>query len=296
MKSKSDIIYKFPLFCSLFALIAAVPLRVYQYFKILEPETGFYNKIDFSVYVIYILLGIAMVIGIAIPLINRKRIITVSQPKKSSVFLVVSIILAVTLIIDSATQLVGYFDLYEQAVSSSAQVTQYVKDQGGNILLIQSVFGAIAAIYFFVTGLAVGIGNSDGTKFKVLAFAPVLWCIFKLLYRFKRTISFVNVSDLLLELFAIVFLMLFFLAFSQVVSAIDASVVYWKLYAYGVPAVTFSLMCFLPRFIVMAVGHSDLLCTHHGISYSDLGVAIYIIFALLSRAKAQTNNSPEQSE
>lgn len=296
MKSKSDIIYKFPLFCSLFALFAAVPLRVYQYFKILEPETGFYNKIDFSVYVIYILLGIAMVIGIAIPLINRKRIITVSQPKKSSVFLVVSIILAVTLIIDSATQLVGYFDLYEQAVSSSAQVTQYVKDQGGNILLIQSVFGAIAAIYFFVTGLAVGIGNSDGTKFKVLAFAPVLWCIFKLLYRFKRTISFVNVSDLLLELFAIVFLMLFFLAFSQVVSAIDASDVYWKLYAYGVPAVTFSLMCFLPRFIVMAVGHSDLLCTHHGISYSDLGVAIYIIYALLSRAKAQTNNSPEQSE
>ncbi len=296
MKGKSDIIYKFPLFCSLFALIAAVPLRVYQYFKILEPETGFYNKIDFSVYVIYILLGIAMVIGIAIPLINRKRIITVSQPKKSSVFLVVSIILAVTLIIDSATQLVGYFDLYEQAVSSSAQVTQYVKDQGGNILLIQSVFGAIAAIYFFVTGLAVGIGNSDGTKFKVLAFAPVLWCIFKLLYRFKRTISFVNVSDLLLELFAIVFLMLFFLAFSQVVSAIDASDVYWKLYAYGVPTVTFSLMCFLPRFIVMAVGHSDLLCTHHGISYSDLGVAIYIIYALLSRAKAQTNNSPEQSE
>lgn len=296
MKSKSDIIYKLPLFCSLFALLVAVPLRVYQYFKILEPETGFYNKIDFSVYVIYFLLGIAMVIGIAIPLINRKNIITVSRPKKSSAFLVISIIIAVTIIVDSASQLISYFDLYEQAVSSSTQIAKYVKDQGGNMLLIQSVFGAIAAIYFFVTGLAVGVGNSDGTKFKVLAFAPVLWCIFKLLYRFKRTISFVNVSDLLLELFAIVFLMLFFLAFSQVVSAIDASDVYWKLYAYGITAAMFTLMCFLPRFIVMAVGHSELLCTHHGISYSDLGVAIYIIYALLSRAKAQTNNTEEQSE
>lgn len=296
MKSKSDIIYKLPLFCALFALLVAVPLRVYQFFKILEPETGFYNSMDFSVYVIYILLGIAMIIGIAVPLINRKNIVTISRPKKSSAFLIISIILAVTIIIDSAGQLISYFDLYEQAVSSSTQVTKYVKDQGGNMLLIQSVLGAISAVYFFVSGLAVGIGNSDGTKFKVLAFAPVLWYIFKLLYRFKRTISFVNVSDLLLELFAIVFLMLFFLAYTQVISAIDASEVFWKLYAYGIPAVMFSLICFLPRFIVMATGNSDLLSTHHGISYSDLGVSIYIVYTLLTRAKARTNNTEEKSE
>lgn len=73
MKSKSDVIYKLPLLVSLCALLVAVPLRVYQYFKILEPETGFYSTIDFSVYIIYALLGIAVITAIVIPLINRKK-------------------------------------------------------------------------------------------------------------------------------------------------------------------------------------------------------------------------------
>ena len=79
MKSKSDIIYKLPLFVSLAALLVSVPLRVYQYFKILEPETGFYSDVNFSVYLIYILLGVAMLGAIIIPMINKKKMITVSS-------------------------------------------------------------------------------------------------------------------------------------------------------------------------------------------------------------------------
>lgn len=293
MKSKSDIIYKLPFFVSLAALLVSVPLRVYQYFKILEPETGFYSDVNFSVYLIYILLGVAMLGAIIIPMINKKKMITVTSVKKSPVFLVLSVILAVTVIVDSAAQLMSYFDLYDQAASSATMVTDYVKNQGGTLLLIQAVSGAVAAVYFFVYGLTVGIGSSDGSKLKILALAPVIWCIFKLLYRFKRTISFVNVSDLLLELFEIVFMMLFFLALAQTVAKIDAPAVFWKLYAYGIPAAMFALICFLPRFIVMITGNSELLNAHHGVSYSDFGVALYIVYNLLTRAKAQTAETEE---
>lgn len=293
MKNKSDVIYKLPLLASLCALLVAVPLRVYQYFKVLEPETGFYSKIDFSVYTMYILLGAAMLIGIIIPMINKKKMIVVTSVKKSPAFLVVSLLLAVTLIFDSACQLMDYFDLYDVANSSGTAVADYVKSQGGSLLLLQSVSGAVAAVYFFVSGLSVGLGNSDGSKLKILALTPVLWCIFKLLYRFKRTISFINVSDLMLELFEIVFLMIFFLALAQTVAKIDAKTVFWKNFAYGVPAVMFALICFLPRFIVMISGNSELLNAHHGISYSDLGVAVYIIYNILSRAKAQITEPEE---
>lgn len=293
MKNKSDVIYKLPLFASLCALLVAVPLRVYQYFKILESDTGFYSKIDFSVYAIYILLGAAMITAIVIPMINKKKIITVSSVKKSPVFLVISLILAVTVIIDSAGQLMDYFDLYDVATSSGSQVTEYVKSQGGTFLMLQAITGAVAAVYFFVSGLSASIGNSDGSRFKLLALAPVIWCIFRLLYRFKRTISFVNVSDLMLELFEIVFLMLFFLAFAQTVAKIDAPAVFWKIFAYGIPAAMFALVCFLPRVIVTITGNSDLLNAHHPIAYSDLGVAVYIIYNLLSRAKAQTIEAEE---
>ena len=114
-----------------------------------------------------------------------------------------------------------------------------------------------------------------------------------LLYKFKRTISFINVSDLLLELFEIVFLMLFFFALAQTVARIDVKTVFWKIFAYGIPAAMFALMCFLPRFILMVTGKSELLNDHYGVSYSDLGAAAYIIYNLLSRAKAQTSEPEE---
>lgn len=293
MKSKSDVIYKLPLLVSLCALLVAVPLRVYQYFKVLEPETGFYSTIDFSVYIIYALLGIAVITAIVIPLINRKKMITVASVKKSPVFLVLSLILAVTIIIDSAGQLMSYFDLYDAAASSGSTIAEYVKKQGGTLLLLQAVSGAIAAVYFFVSGLSVSLGNSDGSKLKLLGLTPVLWCIFRLLYKFKRTISFINVSDLLLELFEIVFLMLFFFSLAQTVARIDVKTVFWKIFAYGIPAAMFALMCFLPRFILMVTGKSELLNDHYGVSYSDLGAAAYIIYNLLSRAKAQTSEPEE---
>lgn len=293
MKSKSDIIYKLPIFISLFALLVTIPLRVYQYFKVLEPDTGFYSEINFSVYVIYFLLGAAMIASIVIPLIHKKQIIPVPSIKKSPAFLVVSLILAITIIIDSAGQLMNYFDLYDSAAASGMAVSEYVKNQGGTLLLLQAVSGAVAAVYFFVSGLAVSIGNMDGSKLKILALTPVLWCIFKLLYRFKRTISFINVSDLMLELFEIVFLMLFFLAFAQTVSKIDVPTVFWKIYAYGIPAAMFALICFVPRFIVMVTGNSDLLNAHHAVSYSDIGAAVYIIYNLLARVKAQTTEPEE---
>lgn len=293
MKNKTDIIYKLPLFVSLLALLVAVPLRVYQYFKVLEPETGFYSSNDISVYVMYILLGASMLLSVLIPLINKKKLITVTSVKKSPAFLVFSLILAVTIIIDSAGQLMNYFDLYDAASAAGGTVTEYVKNQGGTFLLLQAVSGAVAAVYFFVSGLSVSLGNSDGSRLKILGLTPVLWYIFKLLYRFKRTISFTNVSDLMLELFAIVFLMMFFFALAQTVAKIDAQTVFWKIFAYGVPAAMFALMCFLPRFIVMIIGKSELLNTHYGVSYSDLGVAAYIIYNLLSRTKARTADSEE---
>ena len=86
MKTKSDIIYKIPLFSSLCALLVAVPLRVYQYFKVLESDTGFYAKTDFSVYAIYILLGAAMIISVVIPMINKKKMITVKISRFSCHF------------------------------------------------------------------------------------------------------------------------------------------------------------------------------------------------------------------
>ena len=302
MKIKNELIRIAPLFAALCALLIAVPVRIYQCLKIIDAKTGFYNEIDASVYVLYIVLAIGALAGFIIPFIRHKSLKPVSLCGKSLGFTIVSLVMALLLIIDSASQLMEYFDIFSEAASVSAfNVKEYVSAQGGTLLLLQAVSGAFAAIYFFVTGVTIGIGNADSSKYKILALVPTLWCIFRLLYRFKRTISFVNVSDLLLELFFIVFSMMFFFALAQVNSRVDIndkgaemlSSVYWKVFGYGIPASLFALICFLPRFILLITGNSGNINVHYPVNFSDFGFALFTIYTCISAIRAEGNSSVE---
>lgn len=295
MLKNKEIKSAIPLFAAIAALLIAVPVRVYQYSAIINPETGFFDEINASVYVLYIVLALAAVIGIAVPFMKHNTMKLVPVSVKSTGYTVVSLLLAVALIVDSAVQLMAYFDLFSSGAALAANsIKAYISAQGGNLLLLQSITGALSAIYFFATGVAIGLGNSDSSKFKVFALLPSVWCIFRLLYRFKRTISFVNVSDLLLELFFIVFSLMFFFALAQLNSKIDTcdedssmKNVFWKIFGYGIPAAVFGLVIFLPRFICLITGKSECLGSLYGVNYSDFAFAVYAIFTCICATKAE---------
>ncbi len=302
MKTKIDIKKFAPLIIAFAVLVVAVPVRVAQYLKIIDASTGFYNTVDFSVYLLYAVLIIGMLCGLIIPFMKHKSMKPVSLSVKSIGFTVVSLIMAVTLIIDSASQLLSYFELFSTASAYMGMpVGDYISTQGGTLLLLQAIFGALSAVYFFVTGVTIGLGNSDSSKYKLMALLPTLWCIFRLLYRFKRKISFVNVSDLLLELFFIVFSMMFFYALAQVNSKIDIKEkgddlmksIFWKIYGYGVPAAILALICFLPRLILIATGNSDHINSQYPVCISDLGFAVFAIYTCISGLKSNNNTNAE---
>lgn len=282
MKSGKSI-YKIPLYTALVTVVISVPLRIYQYFKVIEPGTGFFDKIDFSVWFLYILLGVCILTSIIVPFIAHNK----SKPVyniSGIPLMIISFLAALGIVADSAVQLMDYFELYDVTnVGAGQTVQQYVSTQGGSLLLGQSITGFLCVAFFFLTGLTAVTGKANYTKFRLFSLVPVLWCVFRLLYRFKRTISFLNVSDLTLELFMIVFMMLFFLAYAQVTTRIEAETAYKKLCIYGVPAAVFALVCFLPRFILLITGNSDLLSEHYGVNYSDLGVAVFIVYNLVAR-------------
>ncbi len=295
MKNKNCLAYQVPLFTVLAALLITVPLRVYQYLKIVNPETGFFDETDFSVIVLYAVLAVAMVVCVAFSYIKHKTfepVTVTNSSKKPLAFLAVSLIMGVGIAVDSFSMLSDYLSLFSENTGSYATVAEYVSAQGGSIILIQAIFGLISAVYFIISGIT-AINKNSALKFKILAIAPVIWCIFRLLFRFKRTISFVNVSDLLLEMFAIVFAMVFFLALAQVNSKIDANTVFWKLFAYGFPAAMFSLVCFLPRIILVITGSSDKINSLYLPNFSDLTFAVYTVFMCISAAKAKASDTKE---
>lgn len=292
-KSKNDsLILRIPFFAVLAAILIAVPLRVYQYAKLINPSTGFFDEKDFSVVFVYGILAVAMVVCIVLPYISHKSIPTVNVGKNSKVFLAVSLIMAAGAVISGVDLITDFIDLISNAPRYLDRdgLSEYISAQGGTLLIVEGFFAALSGFHFLISGLA-SLNENAVSKFRVLALSPVVWCVFRLLYRFKRTIAFTNVSDLFLELFAIVFAMVFFLAFAQIRSKIDAEDIFWKIYAYGLPAAMFALVCFIPKLILLITGKSELINPLHPAYISDLTFAIYAIYVCISASKAETNSN-----
>lgn len=290
-KIKNDsLILRIPFFAVLAAILIAVPLRVYQYAKLINPSTGFFDEKDFSVIVVYGILAVAMIICIVLPYISHKSIPTVTVGKNSKVFLAVSLIMAAGAVISGVDLITDFIDLISNAPRYLDRdgLSAYISAQGGTLLIAEGFFAALSGFHFLISGLS-ALNENTVSKFKILALSPVVWCVFRLLYRFKRTIAFTNVSDLFLELFAIVFAMVFFLAFAQIRSKIDAEDIFWKIYAYGLPAAMFALVCFIPKLILLITGKSELINPLHPVCISDLTFAVYAIYVCISSSKAESN-------
>lgn len=294
-KRTNSTLVTIPFIASLAALLVAVPIRVYQYLKLINPTTGFFDETDFSIFVLYGIIALAMLICIVISYINHKSLQPVAIGKNSKVFLAVSLLMALGTAIDCVSLIAEFSELADKAPINISRefLFEYISSQGGTLTLIEAVFAAISAFYFVLSGLS-SINDNDGKpKFKILALSPVVWCVFRLLYRFKRTIAFINVSDLFIELFSIVMAMVFFLALAQIRSKIDADSIFWKIYAYGLPAAVLALVCFVPRLILVVTGNSDMINPLHSLRISDLTFAVYAIYICVSATKAEPKRISE---
>ncbi|MBQ5592748.1 MAG: hypothetical protein IIU80_07355 [Clostridia bacterium] len=282
----NNIIYKLPLFSTLVAALICIPLRAYHYCKLINPTTGFFDSTDLSIAVLYAVLAVCIAVCVIFAYIKHKSIKPVAIDFSGKGSAIVSLIMAAGIATDAFSVLSDYLALFTTSNGGYISVAEYVSAQGGTIMLAQVASGILTAVYFAVSGLA-AFNRTILPKLRLFTILPVIWCILRLLFRFRRTISFVNVSDLLLELFAIVFSMTFFLALAQVIAKVDASTVFWKLFAYGFPAVMLSLVCFVPRFILVITGNSEQLNPLYTANFCDLTFAIYAIHTCFTAIKAK---------
>lgn len=290
MKAKKD----FP-FLPLFIMAAAsivlfLPLRIYQYFEILEPETGFYQVKDFSVYAMYALMLVVVVFSVVTSLLNKKSLRnTDALSVKGGA--VVYAITALGFVVDACANALEFVEIYNSYVYNFKQtILAHLSKEGGVIFLAQAVFGIVSALYFFALAAGTVSKKDVSSSLRFVAVAPSMWAAMRLLYRFKSTISFTNVSDLLLELFAVVFMMMFFFAFAQTMSKVDRGESYWKIFAYGIPAAVFGVACFVPRAVLTAVGHADLIPDGYSPEICDLTVFVMILTVLTSKVSVAVAN------
>lgn len=274
--------------CIIFVVAAliAIPVRTLQFFTVLEGGTGFYSETDWSVYLLFGVIAVSIIAILVSGFAKRKKLEysleAIKRPGLSSL----SLIAASGLALDAFSCLAKY----STAEPSSAVVTESPINASQLILMLEAVFAVLSAIYFILLWLTYLSGKSNASKIRLLALAPVIWNILRIVMRFMRTISYIRVSDLLFEMIMIAFLILFFMALAQANTGISAEKVEWKIGAYGLPAALLSLLCFVPRLIVMLTGNSHLFYSESTVEFCDLGVALFIIGTVLTRV---TNKIPE---
>lgn len=264
------------------AVLALSALRCYQYLRIIEPGTGFYLQKDFSVYVLYGILLAFILLFFLVPLWKRGEYYFAggTDGEKHPLLAVVCFLFAVGLAC-SAVASIAYVRQIEPAESAMDRLIR----SGALPRIFEAVSAVISAVYAILLGKGYLQGDQSGSRYKLLALFPVVWAIARMIFRFTRTISFVNVSDLFLELVMLVFVLLFLMAFVQLNSRVNDAGIAWKLPAYGYTAALLALTCFLPRAVMLILGKGEYLAQQSPLEYCDFAFALFALGILQSHVK-----------
>jgi len=261
------------------AFAASVPVRIYQYFTVIAPTTGFYKSLNWAVYALYIILAVFSLVTIVFSFLSAEAVESKMPEGKNKLMGVVAIVYAVSFLVDATVRISSFAVSFVGYASGTVKpgIWKYITANGYLPVLFQAVFALFAAIYFIVFGLSYYAGKNTFRDSKLLALTPMLWAVARMVSLLMRPISYIKVSELLLELFATSLLMLTFLSFARVSSQISEKGEMRKIFGFGLPAALFCLVCSVPRLVVALVGKASLLAEGYGIESMLISSGVFLL-------------------
>ena len=255
--SVSAIKMKYLIFVFAAAMLVALPTRVYQLLAVVDYTNGFYNGSDVTVPVLYGAIFVFALIFMALSFLSKE----VPSPKlpagKNPILGVASIVMVAGLgwdILSIEKKVVpqvqgGFsFEMFKSLFASN------LEQNGGTFLVLEFVFAIFAIFYFLIFAVSHLNGKASYKEYKLLALSPLCWSITMLISRLMTAVSFIKVSELLFEIFMLVFVMLFFLTFARVSSGVFTEDSMWGIYGYGFSATLFAGLVTIPRIVCAVVG------------------------------------------
>lgn len=287
---------------AVFALVAiiALPLRTYQYLTNIEASTGFFVEKNIGVWALYALMAVICLFSIIYGLTGRRKFALDFSHERRAGCGIVSALLAVLAIGDSLSCFNHTLDLRLDFILS-AQYPDALEPAREKIVTsvinLEGLTAVAAAVFFAASALSFISGKSVGEKLRLLSLAPVLWCVARIVYRFSITISYLRVSQLTIEMFMLIFCILFFMTYAQVNSKVNAKGLDWKIVAYGFPAAFFALLSFVPQFVLLLAGKEELLYMYSVPYYCDFGIALFALAIVITRIRIkEKDEEPEVVE
>lgn len=271
--------------------VIATVLRCIQMWKYIDPETGFsVGGGIFSILLYAVLILSCGYFSVASFLSRDGGKIDV-HGIKSPLLGSFALVFAVSLLYD-------WIYSFSHGVASLGESSylggvKSLMTSGSLPLSIQSIFAFFSAVYFFIVALDFLKGSAKSSKFKLLALSPVGWAGLRLIHRFVRQISFVEVSDLLLELIMLAFMIMFFMAFAQTNSGVYSEDFKWRLTGFGLSAGVIALCLSVARLVFTFINSAAYINPEHPFYFADFAFSFFVIVLALEAVKSLQNGEEE---
>ncbi len=271
-----------PLYIIVGLLAVAIPVRTYQLLFITEAVTGFYKTVDWSVYVVYGLSAVAMLVSYLF--VNLAKNVPASKDeirKKNRGLALSSVAFALGVAADSV---IAFVSILIGQVAPENMIAVWV----------EAVFGIFAAIYILIFGVSHFDGKTTYSQHKFLALAPLLWATGRIIIRIMKKIAYVNIADLMLELALLGFMMIFFLSFARISTGLSNEKSMRSLFASGYVCLFFCAVANVPRLVLKLTGNGALLPVEYPVSISDLFFAVFVATYIVNAMKKATVNDHDE--
>ena len=266
-----------------FSSLLSVVLRCLQMFRFIEPETGFNSGPGWLMALLYVIVFGSSLFFCVGSYLGKSTENYQPMGIKNERACIITLVFVAALAGDWISSFFGFFNSLVNG-TGSADFRGFMAS-GVITNFFQSIFAFFAAIYFVIVAFDFLRGTHKANRSKLLALAPVGWASIRLVHRFIRQISFIEVSDLLFELVMLSCLVLFFMAFAQVASGVNSTGFGWRLSAFGLSAALIAITVNSSRLVYGIVMGFSSLNEHHLFSFVDIAFAIFALALICSLNK-----------
>ncbi len=269
---------KYLIFVFAAAMLVALPTRVYQLLALVDPANGYYNSSDITIPVLYGAVFLFACIFMVLSFLSKE----VPSPKlptgKNPILGVTSIVMVLGLgwdILSIERKIVPQvqgdvnMEIFKSLLSSN------LEQSGGLFTVLRFIFAMFAIFYFVIFAVSHLNGKASYKEYKLLALSPLCWAITGLISKLMTAVSFLNSSELLFEIFMLVFAMLFLLTFARISTGVFTEDSMWGIFGYGFAASLFAGLVTIPRLVCAAVGVTPV--DEHEFSFVYLAMMIFIL-------------------
>jgi hypothetical protein len=208
---------------ALVALIACLPIRLYQIFSLSDRGTGFYTDGGVTTGILSVVLAAGVLV--AMFLCYRDS----GAPRTySPIHSIPTAVLGI---------LTGLGMITEAFVSFAADA-----GQDHIMYMILAVFGILAGAVLILTAYDFATQQNHLERHPLLALVPPLWGCVCLVTLFITYVSVVNIADNIYNTFTVIFLLLFLFTQSKILSGVEREKSGRLIYVFGVPAALLGLV------------------------------------------------------